>query len=64
VVIYQLRKSTTAARFGLAAGDIILGVNGKSVATVDELQRALATAAGSWQITFRRRGETRTLQVE
>ena len=64
VVIYQLRKGTTAARFGLAAGDIILAVNGKTVATVDELQRALATAAGSWQITFRRRGETRTLQVE
>jgi len=64
VVIYQLRKGTTAARFGLAAGDIILAVNGKTVATVDELQRALAAAAGSWQIAIRRRGETRTLQVE
>jgi Do/DeqQ family serine protease len=64
VVIYQLRRGATAARLGLASGDIILSINETNVASVRELQRALASANGSWQITFRRRGETRTLQVE
>jgi S1-C subfamily serine protease len=64
VVIYQVRHGATAARFGLAAGDVILAVNGKSVSTVSELQHALDGANGTWQITFRRHGETRTLQVE
>jgi Do/DeqQ family serine protease len=64
VVIYQVRHGATAARFGLAAGDVILAVNGKSITTVSELQHALDGANGTWQITFRRHGETRTLQVE
>jgi serine protease Do len=63
VVIVQVRRASTAHRLGLAAGDIIAAINGHPVATVDELQTALA-GAQRWEITFRRNGESRTLKIE
>jgi len=63
VVILQIRRGSTAQRFGLAPGDIIAAVNGHPVATVDELTEALA-GADHWEIAFRRNGETRTLKIE
>ena len=56
--------ATTAMRLGLKPGDIVLAVNGRKVAKVEDLQNALANANGSWDITFRRDGETRTLRIE
>ena len=64
VVIYQIRRGATALRFGLARGDIIVAVNGKNITTIPDLQAALDSADGRWQISFRRDGETRTLQIE
>jgi Do/DeqQ family serine protease len=64
VVIYQLRRGSTAMRLGLAAGDIILAVNGRAVGTVRELKGALEGADGSWNISLRRNGETRTLRID
>ncbi len=63
VVVLQVRRGSTAYRFGLAPGDIIAAINGQPVATVDDLQAALA-GAQRWEITFRREGETRTLKFE
>jgi serine protease Do len=63
VVILQVRRGSTANRFGLAPGDIIAAVNGQPVATVDELQAALA-GAERWEISFRRNGDTRTLKIQ
>jgi serine protease Do len=63
VVILKIRRGSTAQRFGLAPGDIIAAVNGHPVATVDELQAALA-GADHWEIAFQRNGETRTLKIE
>ena len=63
VVILQVRRGSTAHRFGLAPGDIVAAVNGQPVATVDELQAALA-GAERWEITFRRNGDTRTLKIQ
>jgi Do/DeqQ family serine protease len=64
VVIFQMRRGGTAQRLGLAPGDIIVAINGRNVASVDELQGALDAADGRWQLTFRRNGETRTLQID
>ena len=61
--VVQIRRGSTANRFGLAAGDIIAAVNGQPVASVDDLQSALA-AADRWEISFRRDGVTRTLKIE
>jgi Do/DeqQ family serine protease len=63
VVIVQIKRGSTAHRFGLAAGDIIAAINGQPVSSVDDLQAALANAQ-SWQISFRRDGVTRTLKIE
>jgi serine protease Do len=64
VVIVQIRRGATAMRLGLKPGDILLAVNGRNVVRVEDLQNALANANGSWDITFRRDGETRTLRIE
>jgi len=63
VVIVQIKRGSTAHRFGLAAGDIIAAINGQPITSVDDLQAALADAQ-SWQISFRRDGVTRTLKIE
>ena len=64
MVIVQIRRGTTVMRLGLKPGDIVLAVNGRKVAKVEDLQNALANANGSWDITFRRDGETRTLRID
>jgi serine protease Do len=64
VVIVQIRRGATAMRLGLKPGDIVLAVNGRKVAQVEDLQNALANANGSWDVTFRRNGETRTLRID
>ncbi|HZT19373.1 MAG TPA: DegQ family serine endoprotease [Dongiaceae bacterium] len=64
VVIYRIARGTVAARLGLAPGDVILAVNGQTLASVNDLRRALEAANGSWDITFRRNGQTRTLRID
>jgi serine protease Do len=64
VVIIQIRRGAAALRFGLARGDILLAINGRKLETVKDLQAALDDAAGSWDIAFRRNGQTRTLRID
>jgi Do/DeqQ family serine protease len=64
VVIVQIRRGATAMRLGLKPGDVVLAVNGRNVVKVEDLQNALANANGSWDVTFRRNGETRTLRID
>jgi Do/DeqQ family serine protease len=63
VVIVKVKRGSTAQRFGLAAGDVIAKVNDQAVDSVTSLQGALNTA-DSWQITFRRNGQSRTLNIQ
>ncbi|MEA2782740.1 MAG: hypothetical protein QOK29_4284 [Rhodospirillaceae bacterium] len=64
VVIMETRRGSPAHRLGLQPGDIIVAVNGSNISNVDALQAALGAANGRWEITFRRNGETQTLQIE
>jgi Do/DeqQ family serine protease len=64
LVIVQIRRGATAMRLGLTQGDIIVAINGRNLATIEDLQQALDNANGSWEITFRRDGETRTLRID
>jgi serine protease Do len=64
VVIVKTRRSGYAYRLGLEKGDIIEAVNGRHTATVADLQDALTAADGSWEITFNRGGQSRTLQIQ
>ncbi len=63
VVIVEIRRGTTAYRFGFASGDIITSINGQPVTTVAELQTALANA-DHWEIKLKRAGETKTLRIQ
>ncbi len=63
VVIVEIKRGTTAFRFGLAPADIITAVNGQPVATVDELQAALSSA-DHWEIGLKRDGEIKTLRIQ
>ena len=62
VVIVEIRRGTTAYRFGFAPGDIITSINGQPVTSVGELQTALANA-DHWEIGLKRDGETKTLRI-
>ena len=42
VVVLDVPRGSTAAKFGLAVGDVVQSANGQPVVTVAELQRALA----------------------
>jgi Do/DeqQ family serine protease len=64
VVIVKTRRGSTAFRLGLQAGDIIQQINDQHVASVQDLQDALNAANGSWQLTFSRDGQSRTLQID
>ena len=64
VVIVKTRRGGYAYRLGLAKGDIIEAVNGQHTGTVNDVQDALNAANGSWEITFNRDGQSRTLQIE
>ena len=63
VVIVEIKRGTTAFRFGLAPADIITAVNGQPVATVSELQTALLSA-DHWEISLKRDGEIKTLRIQ
>jgi len=63
VVVFQVRRGSAAYRLGLRSGDIIAAINGQTITNVGEPQAAV-NGAQSWEITFRREGQSRTLKIE
>ncbi len=57
VVVNGLRRDSIAGRVGFRPGDIIESVNGKSIGTVDDLNRANRSDPSRWQIILRREGK-------
>jgi C-terminal processing protease CtpA/Prc len=62
VVVSQVEEGSVAAQAGLRAGDVIVAVNRKSVATVSELKAALRGTSGTIALDLFR-GGTRLLLV-
>jgi Do/DeqQ family serine protease len=52
-----------AANLGLMPGDVIVAVNDRKIATVAELQAALAAGHGAWSIVIQRGDQTITARV-
>ena len=52
-----------AARAGFRRGDLVREINGRTVATVGELEAALATPGG-WRVTVRRGGREMTADFQ
>ena len=64
--VTQVRPGTPAASAGLKVGDVITGVDGKTIRSADELQEAVGAHKPGDQITLRyvRDGESHTVQVK
>jgi Do/DeqQ family serine protease len=54
VVLVGVRRGGVADRLSLAAGDIVLKVNGREIETVGALKRAVASPRDLWRIAIRR----------
>jgi putative serine protease PepD len=63
--VAQVRPGTPAARAGIRAGDVIVGIDGHRIGSSDELRSAIdARSPGDTvSITLRRSGKERTVHV-
>lgn len=64
VVIYSIRGGSLARLNGLFPGDIIVQINGKPIATVEDLLRHLSRTREGWKIEYRRGDDLETLLVQ
>ncbi|GGC57939.1 Do family serine endopeptidase [Chelatococcus reniformis] len=60
VVLSEVPEDTDAARVGLRKGDVILAVNGETIKSSKDLDRALNQRARFWEITINRAGQVFT----
>jgi len=63
VVVLSVRARSVAARLGFQPGDVVLDVMGKSIASVADLEQAIASRQRLWQVSFKRGGQVLQLQV-
>jgi len=66
LLVRDVEEGSPAARAGLAQGDLLVAVGGRSLASVDDLYDALATvdAAGQLEVVVVRGAEERTVSVD
>jgi serine protease Do len=64
VVVTSLKRGSIAQRLNFRPGDIILKVNDRGIARVDDLRRIIDRGEPGWRITLNREGETLTFTVE
>ncbi len=63
VMIESLSRYSLAARIGFRPGDVIVGINGATVATTREAVEALREGDGEWTIRFYRNGRLRSVRL-
>ncbi|MPY76792.1 MAG: Do family serine endopeptidase [Alphaproteobacteria bacterium] len=63
VVAVEIARRSWAARIGLRPGDVILGVNGRKIGVVDDLEQATAQPSDRWLIEIRRGNKTLRVEV-
>lgn len=63
VYIKAIAPQGVAARLGFRPGDIIRGVNGQTINTTADLDRAMKTPARGWLISVEREGKVMQVQV-
>ena len=63
VVILSIRNGSTAARLGFQPGDILAQIAAKPVASIAELEAALAEPRRVWQLAIKRGDQVLQLQV-
>ncbi|MBI3419565.1 MAG: Do family serine endopeptidase [Proteobacteria bacterium] len=63
VIVLKVDQPSNAAMLGVTRGDKILGVNGREIHNVEQLEGALAPSDKGWRITLSRGGTVLTLMV-
>ncbi len=63
VVIVSTSGGTPSGSYGFQPGDIVRSINGAEIHSVGELERALANAAGRWDMVVDRGNQQLTLSV-
>ncbi|MBO6639489.1 MAG: DegQ family serine endoprotease [Roseitalea sp.] len=58
VVVTQIERGAPALRAGLRPGDVIVAVNGRPIATVEDVVRLADSGGRSWRFTLNRQGRT------
>jgi Do/DeqQ family serine protease len=64
VVIMSIRAGSTANRLGFEVGDVIAQVGRDPIATVADLEKAVATRQRLWSLAVKRAGRVIKLQVQ
>jgi Do/DeqQ family serine protease len=64
VVIVSVSEGTPSGGYGFQPGDIVKSVNGVPATSVAELERALASANGHWDLVVDRGGQRLSLSVD
>jgi len=64
VVIVSTSENTPSGTYGFQAGDIVRSVNGIDIKSVADLNRALASANGHWDLVVERGNQRLTLSVD
>jgi S1-C subfamily serine protease len=61
VAVLAVDKGSTAANAGVKAGDVILGINGQDVSSVEQLEDTLSQLAPGTKVTIKYRSGTSTV---
>jgi serine protease Do len=64
VVVVSVSDGTPSGGYGFQPGDIVKSVNGAPATSVAELERALASANGHWDLVIDRGGQRLSLSVD
>jgi len=63
VAILQVRRGSSAQRFGFRTGDVVNDVNGIQIADLPQLQRTVTQSPQRWRVTIMRGGKKLQLQI-
>ncbi len=63
VVVLSVKRRSVADRFGFEPGDVLMSINGRDVARVEEVERVLRNQSQGWRLTIRRGGRVMNMQV-
>ncbi len=64
VMVVGIHRGSVAHRLNFRPGDMVIEVNGRAIARVDDLERLAGRSAPEWRVTLRRDGEAVTFVIE
>ena len=63
VAVLQVRRGSSAQRYGFRTGDVVNDINGTQIVDLPQLQRSVAQNAQRWRVTILRGGKKLSVQI-